>query len=154
TGYTTDGSVTYRQQADYLVRSFMDFFASGVSKEFWFKFREDGPGTDNLYGLVHQDFSPKPAYLAYATLTHRVTCTTFDQQVQLGTAVHADLFGGNNSTVAVLWSSAESGAIALSLGNGQASAYDLMDNPTGQQSGGTFTVPLSGDPIFLSVPDM
>ncbi|HWE63072.1 MAG TPA: cellulase family glycosylhydrolase, partial [Chloroflexota bacterium] len=154
TGYATDGSVTPRQQADYLVRSFMNFFASGVKKEYWFKLREDGPGTDNLYGLVHQDFSPKPAYLAYATMTHHLTGTTFAQQVQLGTAVHADLFSGNGATVGVLWSSAESGSIAVALGNTQAAAYDLMDNPIGQQSSGTLTLPLSGDPIFLSVPNM
>lgn len=151
TGYTTDGTVTYRQQADYLVRSFMDFFAQGVSKEFWFKLREDGPGTENEYGLVYQDFSPKPAYLAYATMTSRLAGMTFAQQVQLGTAVHADLFSGNGTTAAVLWSSAESGSIALALGGAQAAAYDLMDNPTGQQSSGTLTVPLSGDPAFLNV---
>ncbi len=40
TGYTTDGTITNNQQAGYLVRSFTDYLAEGVQKNFWFKFHE------------------------------------------------------------------------------------------------------------------
>ncbi len=43
-----------------------------ISRTFWYDFRNDGD--DPIYfehqmGIVYQDFRPKPAYLAYQTLT-------------------------------------------------------------------------------------
>lgn len=152
TGYTTNGSVTPRQQAQFLVRSFVNFLSAGVKKEFWFKFHEDSPGGDNLYSLVNQDFSPKPAYLAYATLTHHLSGTTFVQSVQLGTAVKGVLFGGNGGTEAVLWSTGETGTMVLPIPSGQ--AVDLMDNPTGVHDAASLTVPLSGDAVFVQIPGL
>jgi hypothetical protein len=154
TGYATDGTVTPRQQADYLVREFVNFLAEHVSKEFWFKFREDNPGGANLYGLVHEDFSPKPAYLAYATMTRQLTGTTFAQQVQLGAAVRGFLFTSPQGTTAVLYSLAENGTITFPLNGAQGSIYDLMDNQIAQQTSGTFSVPISQDPVYVVLPGM
>ena len=153
TGFATNGTVTAHQQASYLARTYANFLAAGVKKIFWFKFHEDSPGGDNLYSIVNRDFSPKPAYLAYATLTDRLNGATFAQSVMLGSAIKGDVFNApGGGSIAMLWSTAESGAITVSgLGAG-ATAYDLMDNPTGQAADTGMTLPLSGDPVFLSVP--
>jgi hypothetical protein len=64
---------TLRAQAEFIARSYLCAIVSGVEpKTFWYDFRNDGD--DPIYfehqmGIVHSDFSPKPAYLAYATLT-------------------------------------------------------------------------------------
>ena len=77
TGYTTDGTITNNQQAEYLVRSFVDYQAEGVQKNFWFKFHEDGSGTENEYGITSLAGAPKPAYVAYATMARHLQDATF-----------------------------------------------------------------------------
>jgi hypothetical protein len=149
TGYPTDGSVTPRQQAEYLVRLYTNYLAAGIGKVFWYKFHEDAPAGDNLYSLVHGDFSPKPAYLAYATMTDRLAGALFARTVSLGAQVHADLFATGDNTTAVLWSSGNPAGLAFTLAATSATVYDLMDNPIIRQAGGTLTLPLSADPVFL-----
>ncbi len=156
TGYPTDGTVTARQQAEYLVRSYVDFQAQGVKKTFWFKFREDAPGGDNLYGITSQNGALKPAYVAYSTMAQHLQDATFVSSAQVGTAVRAYLYSlVDGSTEAVLWSTAENGAMTIPAGSGAAmSADDIMDNPTGQLTAAGLTLPLSGDPVFLTVKGM
>ena len=163
TGYPTDGTVTYRQQAQYLVRSFVDFLAAGVMKEFWFKFHEDGPGEENLYNLVFKDETPKPSYVAYATMTHHLGGATFSQAPQMGSAIRADLFArtgsaaGSTDTVAVIWSTAEAGTITIPISGTagmQLGAYDMMDNATGQRVSAGLTIPISNDPVYLEIPGL
>ncbi len=62
-----------RTQAELIARSYLCAIVSGVEpRTFWYNFRNDG--ADPIYfehqmGIVYNDFSPKPAYIAYATLT-------------------------------------------------------------------------------------
>ena len=64
---------TLRAQAEFIARSYLCAIVSGVEpRTFWYDFRNDGD--DPIYfehqmGIVYNDFTPKPAYLAYATLT-------------------------------------------------------------------------------------
>ena len=148
TGYTTDGTVTARQQAEYLVRSIVDFQAQGVKKVFWFKYREDSPGGDNPYGITSQNGAVKPAYLAYATMAEHLQDATYVASAQVGTAVRADLYSATDgSTEVVLWGTAESGTLTIPA-VGDMSAVDTMDNPTGQVTAAGLTLALSGDPVF------
>ena len=150
TGYTTDGTVTARQQAEYLVRSIVDFQAQGVKKVFWFKYREDSPGGDNPYGITSQNGAVKPAYLAYATMAEHLQDATYVASAQVGTAVRADLYSATDgSTEVVLWGTAESGTLTIPAGSDM-SAVDTMDNPTGQVTAAGLTLALSGDPVFLT----
>ena len=151
TGYTTDGTITNNQQAEYLVRSFVDYLAEGVQKNFWFKFHEDGAGTENLYGITSLADAPKPAYAAYADMTRHLQDASFATMVPMGAAVRGDLFSRPDGSVeAVLWSTAEPGTLAITAPTGASfTADDLMDNPTGTQAS-VLTVPISNDPIFLT----
>ena len=152
TGYTTDGTITANQQAEYLVRSFTDYLAEGVRKNFWFKFHEDGGGTENEYGITSFANAPKPAYVAYATMTSHLQDAAFATAVSLGAAVRGDIFTRRDGSLSVvLWSTAESGTLAIPAAPGASfTADDLMNNPTGVQANGAFTVPLTNDPIFLT----
>ncbi|MGH2388479.1 MAG: cellulase family glycosylhydrolase, partial [Chloroflexota bacterium] len=115
TGYTTDGTITNNQQAEYLVRSFVNFQAAGVKKNFWFKFHEDGQGTENQYGITSRTNAPKPAYVAYATMARHLQGADFAVAAPLGAAVRGDLFTrADGSVEAVLWSTAEPGTVTLS----------------------------------------
>jgi len=63
-----------RAQAEYLARTYLCSIVSGVEpRSFWYDFRNDGD--DPVYfehnmGIVTRDLRPKPAALAFATMTH------------------------------------------------------------------------------------
>lgn len=74
TGYPTGGklSVDEREQALRLPRVFLISFACGIDKVYWYKSRsreEDDNDREHHFGICHKDFSPKPAYYTYTTLT-------------------------------------------------------------------------------------
>jgi hypothetical protein len=65
---------TLRTQAELIARSYLCAIVSGVEpRTFWYNFRNDGDDPsyfEHQMGILYNDFSPKPAYVAYATLTH------------------------------------------------------------------------------------
>jgi hypothetical protein len=67
-------------------------------------------GDDPLYfenemGILHRDFSPKPAYRAYATLTRLLKDQQSAEKVNAGDpAVFAYRFAGLTGSVIALWS--------------------------------------------------
>lgn len=59
-------------QARIVARYHLIAFAYGVDKVFWYNFRsfeKDDKDPESHFGLTHKDLSPKPAYLAYQTMT-------------------------------------------------------------------------------------
>ncbi len=66
-------ATTLRAQAELIARSYLCAIVSGVEpRTFWYDFKNDGE--DPIYfehqmGIVYSDFTPKPAYRAFATLT-------------------------------------------------------------------------------------
>jgi len=63
---------TEAEQAKLLPRALLIALHFGVVRTFWYEFQ--APEVDDLdqeshFGIVHSDLSPKPAYLAYKTLT-------------------------------------------------------------------------------------
>lgn len=60
------------EQARRVARIHLIAFAYGVDKVFWYKFRaceNDPTYSEDFFGLVHHDLSPKPAFHAYRVLT-------------------------------------------------------------------------------------
>ena len=58
-------------QSEVMPRAALISFQHGIERFYWYEFQ--APETDDRdpeshFGLVHRDFSPKPAYLAYKTL--------------------------------------------------------------------------------------
>ena len=73
TGYPTKGddSVSPEVQALRLPRTFLISFACGVDKVFWYNSRAselNDYDRECHFGILHKDYSPKPAYYAYKTL--------------------------------------------------------------------------------------
>lgn len=63
------------QQAQMLTRMMVMFLSQGCDKIFWYDFMNDGQDADNPehnFGLVHHDYTPKPAVVAYANLIYRL----------------------------------------------------------------------------------
>jgi hypothetical protein len=74
-------SVDTATQAQYLVRAHvLSLAANGVEKFFWFLFRDGGnweSDFDQSYGILYPDNTPKPAFSAYAAMTHALQKKTF-----------------------------------------------------------------------------
>jgi len=99
-------------QAAYLIRSYVLSIAAGVEKVFWYNLMDSG--TDKLnnehnFGIVHNtgdvlgSYTPKPAYVALATLTRELTGTdAISQDVTDG--LYHYVFAKNNDSIHVLWS--------------------------------------------------
>lgn len=85
--------VTQRAQAQLLARVYLCSLVSGIQPlTFWYDFRDDG--SDPFYfehnlGTLRQDTRPKPAYLAFATLTRLLEGTKLDGQIDAGAGVLA-----------------------------------------------------------------
>lgn len=66
-----ESGVCYKAQAERLPRMFLVSFAAGLEKVFWYhlrSFERDVNDFESHLGIVHKDFSPKPAYYSYKTL--------------------------------------------------------------------------------------
>ena len=69
------------EQANYIARCYLEALSTGwVDSFFWYWFGPDGPDekySEDRFGLLHSDFSPKPSYFAYKTLSGLLTEGTF-----------------------------------------------------------------------------
>ena len=69
---SSTGGSTEQFQAEVLPRTYLLAFSAGVQRLFWYEFQSpEGIAFDqeSHFGITHKDLSPKPAYLAYKTLT-------------------------------------------------------------------------------------
>ena len=66
---------TPEQQARYLVRMYVTGRQNGLEYISQYDFRDDGPRrnyTEHNFGIVHEDFTPKPSFAAIAYMTRRI----------------------------------------------------------------------------------
>jgi len=102
-----------RTSADYLVRTYVCALALGVRVIEWYQF-QDGvwyarrpcpSDVEYNFGLLYTDLTPKPAYVAYATMTEQLEGAVYQGRLDLGAE---DLYGvrfqRDGETVDVLWS--------------------------------------------------
>ena len=151
---------TLRAQAVLIARSYLCAIVSGVEpRTFWYDFRNDGD--DPIYfehqmGIVYNDFSPKPAYLAYATLTRAIRGKRLAGPVTAPPGVLAFSFKptarGSGETIAI-WSLQADALVELST----AAQRVTRINGIGEQSelqvkAGKVSVGLKkGAPVYLIV---
>jgi hypothetical protein len=153
-------TTTLRAQAELIARSYLCAIVSGVEpRTFWYDFRNDGD--DPIYfehqmGIVYNDFSPKPAYLAYATLTRVLRGKRLVGPVSAPQGVLAFSFKptarGSGETIAI-WSLQADALVELST----AAERVTRINGIGEQSelqvkAGKVSVGLKkGAPVYLIV---
>lgn len=104
--------VNENTQAAYLIRTYVLSIAAGVEKIFWYNLMDTG--TDKLYnehnfGIIHNTgdalgaYTPKPAYVALATLTRQLTGANPVSQL-MSDGIYHYTFNKNNQKINVLWS--------------------------------------------------
>ena len=145
-------SSTEQKQAAMIVRMYIQAIASDcVDKIFWYDYRNDG--TDERYnehnfGIIRQDFSPKPAYAAFGTMTRQIGGARFVRSVDLCEGVNAYVFEGQGGHVLALWSA--EGTRKVEIGVKSATVVDLLGKQTRRRlTGGVLKLDVSGDPVFI-----
>ena len=67
-----DMQASEREQAAHLVKTYANGFLSGYERVFFFFWRELVEGDFQTWGIVRDDFSPRPAYVALSLLTRHL----------------------------------------------------------------------------------
>jgi Glycosyl hydrolase family 10 len=100
-----------RVQAELIVRTYLSCIISGTDpKVFWYDLRNDGTDPFNFednIGIMYKDFSPKPAYIAYSTMTRTLKGMKFIQTLTLPDGIFSGLFEDErdmNKKVIAVWS--------------------------------------------------
>ena len=92
---------TELDQADNLVRMMVYQLYAGMEKIFWYDFQNDGWDPHNQehnFGIVLNNFLPKPAVAAYANLIYRLRSTKWIGRYDMGDGYEAIVFSQQDSS--------------------------------------------------------
>jgi hypothetical protein len=130
-----------RTQAEYLVKTYIGGFASGYDRVFFFFWRELVAQELNTWGIIRDNFSPRPAYVALAVLTrHLANSPLVATEVQKnGMTVYFHQPAGTYS--AVTWGGGDVARFGTSP-----QAKDIYGRAFDLHKG----LPTNGEPILLS----
>ena len=103
-----------RLQAELIARAYLSCIISGVDpKVFWYDLRNDGTDPHNFednIGIMNRDFTPKPAYIAYSTMTRTLKGMKYIKTLSLPSGICSGLFEDElkpGHRVIAVWSPAE-----------------------------------------------
>ena len=144
---------TEEQQARYVVLGHTLSFAGGVDKVFWHCFYDWGLDPnyhEHHFGLIHYDYSPKPAFMAYCAMTQNLAGARAQEQVTAIPGVCGVLFERNERPVSVLWSEAESRDVLVKLDADSYRLTDMMGNARSHAApSGLARLELTENPVYL-----
>lgn len=100
-GVRTDYSVTEAESAAYLIQSYANALAADVKRYYWFRVHDADMAEH--FGLVRNDRSLRPSYVAYQVATTVLVSPTFVTRVPTGSHVRVTLWGTPRGKVSVLW---------------------------------------------------
>jgi len=146
-------SSTEEKQAAVIVRFYIQAIVSGcVEKIFWYNYRNDGLDknyNEHNFGILHRDFTPKPAYTAYKTMTEAIGQAKFTRELDLGENVRAYLFAENGKHILALWCLEGTQEVQLKA-TGDAEVTDMMgESAMLKATQGVVKVKISGNPMFV-----
>jgi GH35 family endo-1,4-beta-xylanase len=142
-----------RIQAEMIARTYLCTLVSGVHPNTsWYDFRNDGE--DPIYfehnmGIMYRDYRPKPAFVAFATMTRVLKDLRLAGKVEAGAGVFAYRFEGPRKVI-VMWSpTADATAKLPSAAKGE------IVNAVGEtrQFSGTEVRLKAGAPVYLVLGD-
>jgi hypothetical protein len=92
------------RQAEWLAKSYLLAFAQGIQRVCWFEVRGPAYGSGTDFGVIRADWSPRPSYVAYKTMTALLgEEPKYLGWVNLGTGGHGFLFQGAKGPVLAAW---------------------------------------------------
>lgn len=145
---------TERQRAELLARAYLSLIASGVQTNIsWYDFRDDGD--DPVYfesnmGILNRDFTPKPAYAAYSTLTRLLKDRSLAGKVDTGNKdVLAYRFSGRTGSVVAIWSPESNQTITLPAAGKRVTLVNTIGESQSLAPGSLHIHLHQGAPVYL-----
>lgn len=135
-GWPTVGGMTERRQADFVAKLYVTSVAGeygrALGKVFYFNLGDWGPrgtGIGGHFGLAHMDNTPKPSFVAYATVRRMLAGAEYAREVDLGPGVAAVEFERAGERIVVAWAESD-GAVEVTVPRrGQVVARDVFGRP-------------------------
>jgi hypothetical protein len=154
-GWTTaPGHFTEREQADWVARAYVLAMSQGIGNLNVHIFADwnNSSASEKYYGIVRTDRTPKPAAVAYVTVTRNLEGARYVGAIDgLGRASYGFVFERNGQPVLVLWNAAVDGVPAkVRVGTGRMS-IERLDGKTEQVSTpkGVLETKLGRSPVFV-----
>jgi len=126
-----------------------------VRKVFLYNFRDVGTDPKNkedMFGLLHRDFTPKPGYFAYRTFIDLLGRAAFVRRTdQKDGAVIHEFSTPASETIQVVWSATGAPITAqLEIPAASAQEFDVVGDMTQPSvNDGHLSVKLDSSPIYL-----
>lgn len=154
-GYSTSWrNITPEVQAKYLVRMFLNNYASGLPVSIWYDIKCDGPDPnepEHNFGIVnHSDLSPRPAYNALRALHRLVGKGILFRQMELPKNLHGLQFRVSGKPVTVLWTEGGEAQFRLKLHSDNAEVYDLYGKPIKTLTPIDALITVQDSPIYIT----
>ncbi|MBN1179937.1 MAG: hypothetical protein JXD18_12050 [Anaerolineae bacterium] len=102
-----DGAATEQEAAAYVIQSYANALAAGVGRYFLFRTNDDCPDPaqcEGYFGVMRDDGSLRPAYVAYQVATRMLTSPTFTTRTSGDNVTDVSLWGTPHGKVGVVWS--------------------------------------------------
>lgn len=162
TGYNTGTTgVTESQQADFVARDMVLNLHTGLDREYWYGFVDACLSADNKecrYGILRNMnegltvAAPKPAYVAYATLTRQLAHHEPAGMENLAAGAYSGTFrDGSGHVTRVMWATTPQSVTIQATG-----PVEITDQwghaETRVPEGGSFTLALGGQAVYVSGP--
>ncbi|MCR5382375.1 MAG: hypothetical protein K6G44_15430 [Lentisphaeria bacterium] len=145
---------SYVHQAQYVIRMLLSSKANGILYACQYDFRNDGPNrgyTEHNFGLVHEDFSPKPSLTAIAAMTRLLEDAQYIDDLsnhpETSRLYHFKDKNGQDVVAAYVIEGEQ--AVSLPVAD-NVKIIDLQGNPVPTTSrGGMLDVTLTETPIYI-----
>ncbi len=150
------GGYSERRQASLVARTYLASLASGaVEKVAWYDFRNDGPDpyyNEQNFGLLRDDFRPKPAYRALATLARTLGDARWTESIDAGRGAYGARFAANDTVDAVAVCAPETGRLLTFETDAEVAVIDAVGEAIAPVRNGnrvTVTLP-AGFPVYIT----
>ena len=145
---------SYVHQAQYIIRAYLSAKAHGVEYITQYDFKDDGPNrgyTEHNFGVVHEDYTPKPALLAVAWLCRLMEGAAYVDDLGTDSLVRLYQFRRpDGSSVVAAYAVEGTRRLRLPVA-GAPEARDLMGNRLdATPDGGHLDITLDECPVYLT----
>lgn len=160
-GYHTLGNeraIPERDQAWFLTRAMVQAMAAGVRRFFWYEFADGGVSPydqEANFGIVHKDLTPKPAYVAYATMERMLGNGRYSKSLAFDQRwLRAYSFDTPAGNVVVAWSVSRSETVSWPAA-GPVTITDIMGRKQRlEPHGGSVELTITESPVYIQGIDL
>jgi len=135
------------QQADMLAKAYILSIAQGFNRIFWFEARGPSYGDGADFGIIRSDWTPRPSYDAFRTLTTLLGSEPlYLGWLDVGKGGYGFVFQGQGGPVMAAW--APAGKQCTARFDAEVRVTDLSGKESPIAAGGELT--LTGSPVFIA----